>query len=61
MSSFSLPDDFFAKKALVALCLLGNNSEIKTIVLLNTGAIRYSFVDPAITHCVCNKLEIKPI
>ena len=56
-----LPGDFFAKEALIASCMLGNNSEIKTTALLDTKATGYSFVDPAMARRVCNKLEIKPI
>ena len=48
VSLSSLPGDFFAEEALVALCMLGNNSEIKTTALLDTGATRYSFGDPAV-------------
>ena len=45
-SSFSLPSDFFAEKAPVALYNLENSSKIKSTALLDTGAIGYSFVYP---------------
>ena len=61
VSSSSLPGDFFAEEALVTLCTLGNNSEIKTTALLDTGATGYSFVDPAMACRVCDKLGIEPI
>ena len=40
-----LPGNFFAEKALVTLCMLRNNGEIKTTALLDTEATGYSFVD----------------
>ena len=61
VSSSLLPGDFFAEEALVALCTLGNNGEIKTTALLDTGATGYSFVDPVMAHCVCNDPEIELI
>ena len=61
VSLSTLPSDFFAEKALLALCTLKNNSKIKTTALLDTVAIRYSFINPVIARCVCNKLEIEPI
>ena len=61
VSSSSLPGDFFAEEALVAPCMLGNNSEIKTTALLDTGATGYSFVDPAIAQHICDDLLIEPI
>lgn len=57
----SLPGNFFAEKALVALCMLRNNGKIKTIALLDTGATRYSFVDLAMARCVCDELVIEAI
>ena len=59
--SSSLSGNFFAEKALVASCMLGNNDEIKTTALLDTGATRYSFVDPAMACRVCDELVIEPI
>ena len=59
--SSSLPGDFFAEKALLAPCILGNNNEIKTTALLDTGATGYSFVDPTMARRVCDKLQIEPI
>ena len=61
VSSSSLPGNFFAEEALVASCMLGNNGEIKTTALLDTGATGYSFVDPAMAHHICDKLVIEPI
>ena len=61
VSSSSLPGDFFAEEALVAPCMLGNNGEIKTTALLDTGATGYSFVDPVMARRVCNDLAIEPI
>ena len=61
VSSSSLPGDFFAKEALVTLCTLGNNEEIETTALLDTGATGYSFVDPAMARRICDKLVIEPI
>ena len=61
MSSSTLLDDFFAEQALLAMCTLGNNSEIKTIALLDTGATGYFFVDPSMVRRICDKLLIKPI
>ena len=61
VSSSSLPGDLFAEKALVASCMLGNNGEIKTTALLDTGATGYSFVDPAMARRVCDDLAIEPI
>ena len=49
VSLSSLFDNFFAKEALLASCMLENNSEIKATVLLDTKATKYSFVNPA-TH-----------
>ena len=59
--SSSLPGNFFTEEALVTLCTLGNNDEIKTTALLDTGATGYSFVDPAIAWRLCDNLLIKPI
>ena len=59
--SSTLPDDFFVEEALLALCTLGNNDEIKTRALLDTGATGYSFFNPAMARHVCDKLEIGPI
>ena len=61
VSSFSLPGDFFAEEALVALCMLGNNGKIETTALFDTGATGYSFVDPVIAQRICDDLLIKPI
>ena len=61
VSSFSLPSDFFAEKALVALCMLESNNKIKTTALLNTGATGYSFIDLSMIRHVSNKLQIEPI
>ena len=61
VSSSSLSGDFFAEKVLVAPCTLGNNGEIRTTVLLDTGATGYSFVNPAMARCICDKLVIEPI
>ena len=60
-SSFCLPSDFFAKKALVAQCILGNSSKIKNTAWLDIGATRYLFVNPAMVRRICDKLLIKPI
>ena len=59
--SSTLPGDFFAEQALLATCTLGNNSEIKTTALLDTGATGYSFVDPSMVQRICDKLLIEPI
>ena len=61
VSLSTLPGGFFAEKALLATCTLGNNSEIKTTALLDTGATGYFFVDSAMARRVCNELGIKPI
>ena len=61
VSSSSLPGDFFAEEALVTSCTLGNNEEIKTTALLDTGATGYSFVDSAMAQRICNDLLIEPI
>ena len=61
VSLSSLPGNFFAGEALVALCMLGKNSKIKTTVLLDMGATKYLFVDPAMTRCLCDKLVIELI
>ena len=61
VSSSSLPGDFFAEEALVVPCLLGNNDEIKTTALLDTGATGYSFVDPAMARRICDYLLLEPI
>ena len=61
MSSSTLPGDFFAEKALVTLCTLGNNDDIKTTALLDTKATGYSFVDPVMAQRICDDLLIKPI
>ena len=61
VSSSSLPGDFFAEEALVASCTLGNNGEIKTTALLDTGATGYSFIDLVMARRVCDDLEIEPI
>ena len=61
VSSSMLPSDFFAEETLLATCTLGNNGEIKTTALLDTGATGYSFVDPAIARRVCDKLGIESI
>lgn len=57
----SLLGNFFAKEVLVALCVLENNSKIKTTALLDTGATGYFFVDPAMAQHICDNLLIKPI
>ena len=61
VSLSTLPSDFFAEEALLATCTLRNNSEIKTTALLDTEAIGYSFVDPAMARRVCDELGIEPI
>ena len=61
MSSSTLPGDFFAEQALLATCTLGNNSEIKTTALLDTGATGYSFVDLSMVRRICDELLIEPI
>ena len=61
VSSSSLLGDFFAKEALVAPCTLGNNGEIRTTALLDTGATGYSFIDPAMARRICDKLVMEPI
>ena len=61
VSSSLLPGDFFAEEALVTLCALGNNGEIKTTALLDTGATGYSFVDSVMARRVCDNLLIEPI
>ena len=61
VSSSSLPGNFFAEEALVASCMLGNNGEIKTTALLDTGATGYSFVDPVMARRVCDELQIESI
>ena len=61
VSSSTLPGDFSAEEALVISCTLGNNDEIKTTALLDTGATGYSFVDPAMARHVCDELQIEPI
>ena len=61
VSSSTLPGDFFAEQALLATCTLGNNSEIETTALLDTGATGYSFVDPSMARRVCDKLHIEPV
>ena len=59
--SSTLPGDFFAEQALLATCILGNNNEIKTTALLDTGATGYFFVDPSMVRRVCDKLHIEPV
>ena len=61
VSSSSLPGDFFAEEALVTSCTLGNNEEIKTTALLDTGATGYSFVDSLMAQRICDDLLIKSI
>ena len=61
VSLSSLPGNFFAEKALIALCMLGNGNKIETTALLDTGAIGYLFVDLAIARRICDKLVKKPI
>ena len=61
VSLSSLPDDFFAIKALVTPCILEKNSKIKTNALLDTAAAGYFFVNPPIVHRICDKLLIEPI
>ena len=61
VSSSTLPGDFFAEQVLLATCTLGNNNEIKTTALLDTGATGYSFVNPSMACRVCDKLHIEPV
>ena len=61
VSLSTLPGNFFAEEALVTSCKLGNNSEIKTTALLDTGATGYLFVDPTMARRVCDKLHIEPV
>ena len=61
VSSSMLPGDFFAEQALLATCILGNNNEIKTTALLDTGATRYFLIDPSMERCVCDELHIEPV
>ena len=56
-----LPSDFFGKETLVTLCVLENNSKIKTTALLDIGATGYFFIGLTMARHVCNKLEIEPI
>ena len=41
--------------------MLGNNEEIKTTALLDTGVTGYLFIDPSIVRRVCVELQIEPI
>ena len=59
--SSNLLGDFFAEEALITSCTLGNNEEIKTTALLDTGATGYSFVNPLMAQRICDDLLIKPI
>lgn len=61
VSTSSLPGNFFAEKALVTSCILGNNNKIKTTALLDTGATEYSFVDLSMAQRICDDLLIKLI
>ena len=61
VSSSSLPGDFFAKEPLVIFCMIETRNEIKTTVLLDTGAIGYLFIDLLMIRFVCNKLQIESI
>ena len=61
VSSSLLPGNFFAEKALVTSCMLENHGEIKTTALLDTGATRYSFVDPVMAWRICDDLLLEPI
>ena len=59
VSLSSLPGDIFAKKILTILCMLKTSNEIKTTTLLDTGATRYSFIDPSMVRYVCDKMQIE--
>ena len=53
-----LPGDLFTNKALVTPCTLGNNSEISSHSLLDTGATGKTFIDKTMAHHLCNVLKI---
>ena len=59
MSSSTLLSDFFAEQALLATCILDNNSKIKTTALLDTKATRHFFIDLSIVRHVCDELHIE--
>ena len=56
--SSSLPGDLFTDEALVVLCTLGNDSEILSHLLLDTGATGVAFIDKAMARHVCSVLKI---
>ena len=53
-----LPGDLFTDEALVTPCTLGNNSEILSHSLLDTGATGVAFIDETMGRHVCNVLKI---
>ena len=58
ISSSLLPGDLFTDEALVVSCTLGNNSEISSHSLLDTGATGVAFIDETMARHVCNVLKI---
>ena len=53
-----LPGDPFTNEALVVSYKLGNKDEIKTRLLLDTGATSIRFIDKEIARHVCHVLQI---
>ena len=51
-------EDLFCKSSFTIQCILGN--KIKAITLVDTGAIRFGFIDEKFAEIVCKKLEIQP-
>ena len=56
--SSSLPGNLFTDEVLVVLCTLGNDNEISSHSLLDTGATGVAFIDEAMARHVCNVLKI---
>ena len=58
ISLSSFPGDLFTDEALITPCTLGNNSEIASHSLLDTGATGVAFIDETMARHVCDVLKI---
>ena len=50
----------FSERAFDTICMLGNEDEIKTSALLDTGSSGHAFIDEEFAREVCEKLDISP-
>ena len=52
-----MPEDLFCKNSLIIQYILSN--QIKAIILVDTCATRFGFIDKKFVEIICKKLEIQ--